>query len=243
MQLPHADTGGRTARLISPHASRLRERGGVLLMRHSAREFEPGRHDLLNPLTDEGRELSSRLGAALPDGLHLRGYASPAERCVETATLMLNAYEVSPGNTAGRTRPMEGLGVFYVLDQMKMFRALQSLGGLREFVSAWVNGELAADIVLPARQAVIGLLSALAARLDHPATAGKTRPSLDVCVSHDLTLQVVRSVLYEISAVDDGEVEFLDGLLLVNSVAGASVVTHDRTEQPLAELLGSAWPH
>ena len=30
----------------------------VLLMRHSAREFEPGRHDLENPLTDEGRDLA-----------------------------------------------------------------------------------------------------------------------------------------------------------------------------------------
>ena len=31
------------------------------LMRHSAREFEPGRHDLLNPLTDAGRALRARV--------------------------------------------------------------------------------------------------------------------------------------------------------------------------------------
>ena len=30
----------------------------VLLMRHSAREYAPGKHDLLNPLTDEGRVLA-----------------------------------------------------------------------------------------------------------------------------------------------------------------------------------------
>ncbi len=30
----------------------------VLLMRHSAREYAPGKHDLLNPLTDEGRSFA-----------------------------------------------------------------------------------------------------------------------------------------------------------------------------------------
>ena len=41
----------------------------VVLMRHSAREFAPGRHDLANPLTEEGRELARRLGERLPDDL------------------------------------------------------------------------------------------------------------------------------------------------------------------------------
>jgi len=231
MQLPHADTGVRTAKLIAPYAESLRKHGGVLLMRHSAREFEPGRHDLLNPLTDAGRELSAKLGKALPAGLNLRGYASPAQRCIETAQLMLAGYASDDRGLTGRTRPMEGLGVFYVLDQMKMFRALQAQGGLREFVSAWVAGALAADIVLPARQAVDGLLAALGSKLVVDAAA-ETKPSFDICVSHDLTLQVVRSVLYDIAAVDDGEVEFLDGLLFVATADGPVVVSHDH--QPLA---------
>ena len=62
----------------------------ALLMRHSAREFAPGRHDLENPLTDEGRELARQLGVGLPKNVLLRGYASPAERCLETAERMLD---------------------------------------------------------------------------------------------------------------------------------------------------------
>ena len=43
----------------------------VLLMRHSAREYAPGKHDLLNPLTDEGRDLARDMGKRLPKGLSL----------------------------------------------------------------------------------------------------------------------------------------------------------------------------
>ncbi len=239
MQLPHADTGGRTARLIAPYAGVLRKRGGVLLMRHSAREFEPGRHDLLNPLTDIGRELSNRLGAALPDGLTLQGYASPAERCLETAQLMLKSYEACNAGAIGRTRPMEGLGVFYVLDQRKMFRALQAAGGLREFVSVWVRGELAADIVLPARQAVAAVLTALVAKLPNGSAERSAKARFDVCVSHDLTLQVVRSVLYDVLASEDSDVEFLDGLLLFNTPSGPRIVTHDYPERSLSSIVGA----
>jgi len=45
----------------------------VALMRHSAREFEPGRHDLLNPLTEDGRRLAIRLGRRLAKSATLRG--------------------------------------------------------------------------------------------------------------------------------------------------------------------------
>ena len=62
----------------------------VLLMRHSAREYASGKHDLLNPLTDEGRGLARDMGERLPKGLVVRGYTSPAERCVETAGLIMS---------------------------------------------------------------------------------------------------------------------------------------------------------
>ena len=62
---------------------------GVLLMRHSAREFNRDINDLLNPLTDHGRQLAVAMGGALTADIQLRGYASPPERCVETAELLL----------------------------------------------------------------------------------------------------------------------------------------------------------
>ena len=89
----------------------------VALMRHSAREFDPAVHDLTNPLTEEGRECCLRFGKALPKDLTLRGYASPAVRCLETAELILASHREAGGEVT-RHRPVEALGVFYVLDQM-----------------------------------------------------------------------------------------------------------------------------
>jgi len=230
MQLPHAETGKRTALLVNEHAADVRKCGGVLLLRHSAREFEPGRHDLLNPLTQAGRDLALSLGRVLPDELRLRGYASPAERCMETAELMLSGYAAATSREVGRTRPMEGLGVFYVLDQMKMYRAMQAAGGLRGFVASWVANELSQDTVLPAQQAVAGLLNGLAQRLATTLGPGQ----LDVCVSHDLTLQVVRSVIYELLPTEDSEVEFLDALLLVQQQGEVVIVAHDYPARSLS---------
>ena len=78
---------------------------GVLLMRHSARTFDPAIHDLENRLTPHGRRLCEQFGLALPKDLALRGYASPPHRCMETAELALKAH-AEAGGDAGRTRPV-----------------------------------------------------------------------------------------------------------------------------------------
>ena len=62
----------------------------VLLMRHSAREYDPDINDLLNPLTDEGRAYSREFGKQLPKDVFVKGYASPPERCVETGELVVD---------------------------------------------------------------------------------------------------------------------------------------------------------
>ena len=178
----------------------------ALLMRHSAREFNPNVHDLVNPLTDEGRDLSRRLGEELPKSHTLRGYASPPERCIETGQLALLGH-ASKGGNATRVRPVEGLGVFYVLDQMKMFRALQEGNGMDGFIERWVRGELPRDAVIPADQAARLVLDIVAAKLDQPVAARQ----IDLCVTHDLTVHMVRDRLLGPST-DHGPVEFLDAL-------------------------------
>ncbi len=121
----------------------------VALMRHSAREFEPGRHDLLNPLTDAGRDFARAFGAALPKQLLVRGYTSPAQRCVETTELILQGH-ADAGGSITRSRPIEALGVFYVLDQMRMYRAMTADTGQVPFLASWFAGDVPADVMMPA---------------------------------------------------------------------------------------------
>ena len=179
----------------------------VLLMRHSAREFNAAVHDLENPLTDEGRELSQRLGRKLPKAYTLRGYASPAERCVETAQLCLDGH-AAEGGSVTRVRPVEGLGVFYVLDQMKMYRVMRDMGTLPQFVSAWSESTIPEDAVIPAQNAAQILMRLVTEKLNQPVA----EKQIDVCVSHDLSLYLVRDRLLRESS-EQGPVEFLDALV------------------------------
>lgn len=181
----------------------------VLLMRHSVREFEPGRHDLENPLTDEGRDLARRMGSRMDKRLRLRGYASPAERCMETTALILEGHR-DGGGTTTRYRPVEALGVFYVLDQMKMYRAMTEADAPFDFLERWYRGEIAADVMIPADIAARLAARVAAEKLEQPLGG----PQLDVCVSHDMTLYLVRDRLLGERRSEFGDVRFLDALIM-----------------------------
>ena len=180
----------------------------ALLMRHSARTFEPGLHDLDNLLTEEGRALCRRFGRKLPRNLTLRAYASPAQRCMETAQLILERHQAEGGSVT-RHRPVEALGVFYALDQMKMWKGMEAAGGMANYLRSWMAGAVPADAMMPAHWAARLVLRSMTEKLVAPVA----RPQLDLHVSHDMTLYLLRAVLLGEPA-DGPPVAFLDGLLV-----------------------------
>ncbi|MEE4301386.1 MAG: histidine phosphatase family protein [Pseudomonadales bacterium] len=225
--------GARTTALVAE----LREMGVgqvSLLMRHSAREYAPGRHDLENPLTEEGRRLAREFGLRLPPELVLRGYASPVPRCQDTAELIHAAHLEAGGRGSGGCRPVEALGVFYVLDQMRMFKAMSTAGeGLAAFVDGWMAGRVPEDVMMAPRLAAQTLLRLLVGRLDSQAGM----PALDLCVSHDLTLYLMRDVLLGLHR-GDGDVRYLDGLALWRDGDAVLAATHDAEATDVTALLG-----
>lgn len=200
----------------------------VLLMRHSAREYAPGKHDLLNPLTDEGRDFAREIGKRLPKDLVVRGYTSPAERCVETAGLIMSGHEAVGGQIL-RNRIVEALGVFYVLDQTKMFMAMRDAGGIVSFLQRWFDGGIARDILMPAD---------LAARLvggvakEKLSQAGD-HPQLDLLVSHDFTLYTIKDQLLKQGTQRYPDVHYLDGIAFFNRDGKAFIQSH---HEPAIEL-------
>lgn len=192
----------------------LREAGverASALVRHSAREFEPGRGDLENPLTDEGRVLARKFGEALPRDVFLRAYASPVERCMETAALTLEGHR-SRGGSAGRHRELEGLGVFYILDQRKMFRTMTSAQqGGRDFLRAWFDAALDPDTVMAPRQCAEVIVRLVLEKLRQGAREG---PSLDLCVTHDMNLHLIKDQVLGLRHEEHGPVAFLDGVVV-----------------------------
>ena len=180
----------------------------VVLMRHSARTFDRNIHDLLNPLTDHGRELSRNFGAALPKQARIRGYASPPERCMETAQLAI-AQHIEGGGEGLRTRPVEALGVFYALDQQKMWKGLSQAQGLADYVGQWFAGDVPADAMMPAPLAVDMVLRSLIPKLQ----TDDDQPHIDLCVTHDMTIFTMRHGV-GLEPTTGPNVEFLDGLVL-----------------------------
>ena len=194
----------------------------VVVIRHGAREFVAGRHDLENPLTDAGRAAAHAFGTGLPPGFALRGYASPVVRCHETAALALAGYQAG-GGAITRVRPMEGLGVFYTLDQMRMFRLMQAAGGLGGFVERWFAGSIPADVMLDADVAARAIARLLRDRLlaaTGPAVGGvavgepRAGAGLDLLVSHDITLALLRHQLLGQAWDAVAPVAFLDGIVV-----------------------------
>jgi phosphohistidine phosphatase SixA len=207
------------------------ERGvhhAVVLLRHSAREYHPAKHDLDNPLTDEGRALARRLGERLPKSHTLRGYASPPARCMETAELILFEH-ARRGGSATRHRPLEALGVFYVLDQMKMWRGMNQAGGLVPYMEQWFAGSVPADAMIAPQLAASLVLQVLAAKLAAPVT----EQQLDICVSHDMTLYLLRDRLLG-RPVGACEVDYLDGLVLFEDADGLRLAGQDGHEAAVA---------
>ena len=200
------DYGQATANMVNHHFGNGGQRG-VLLMRHSAREYNRDINDLLNPLTDHGRQLAVAMGSELTDAIQLRGYASPPERCVETAELVLKG----AAENMQSVRPLEALGIFYALDHIRMWKGMSMSGGLAAYLTQWFGDEIEADVMMPPKSAVAMILRVLRGKLDAPALAAK--PQLDLCVSHDMTVYTVRhgSGLEPIAAAP---VDFLDGLLM-----------------------------
>jgi hypothetical protein len=212
------DYGQATAKMVNDHFGNGGQRG-VLLMRHSAREYNRDINDLLNPLTDHGRELAVAMGSELTDAIELRGYASPPERCMETAELVLKG----AAENMQSVRPLEALGIFYALDHVRMWKGMSMSGGLAAYLTHWFGGELAVDVMMPPKSAVAMILRVLRGKLDASPLAAK--PQLDLCVSHDMTVYTVRhgSGLEPIAAAP---VDFLDGLLMYRDQGHLLLCSH-----------------
>ena len=221
------DYGLETVKMIKDRFAKGVDRG-ILLMRHSAREYRRDIHDLQNPLTEQGRDLALRMGNMLGPDFNMRGFASTAQRCVDTADLIMQGIGIDDDGESGKmrdTRVIEAFGVFYALDQVRMWKGLQVADGLDSFVAKWLEGEVAPDVMMPARVAVSQILSVMKGRL-MTIYPGKDRSqNLDHCVSHDMTLYLVRQAI-GLETTFEQPVNYLDGLLMFETDGELRVSSH-----------------
>lgn len=201
----------------------------ALLMRHSAREYGAEGHDHENLLTDEGRTLARNFGKALPRTLTLRGYCSPVERCRETAILILDGHQ-SKGGSVTRTRTIEALGNFYILDMMKLSRVLESCGGIYPLYDSWFAGKSDPDMLIPSQLTAQFLVQVAAEKLNRSVS----KPQLDLLVSHDMNLYPVREHLLGQSIAEFGTVEYLDAIAFYTIEGQLMMRSHHSSAIPIS---------
>jgi len=189
------------------------DRGVILLLRHSVRE--PIRHmadAMTAPLTDEGRalarELGRRLGGARPGGARpARFYHSPVPRCIDTARRMVEGI-AERGGRSETLGTREYLAAPYMRDPARAMGLFVELGGVG-FARSWCRGELEEAVIQDHRDAGRALLNDL---LDEH--QGSEPGTLDIHVTHDLTVAALLSLVYPVGDPDFPWPDYLDGAVL-----------------------------
>ncbi|MFU8817793.1 MAG: hypothetical protein ACNA7W_20800, partial [Pseudomonadales bacterium] len=101
------------------------------------------------------------------------------------------------------------------------------------YLGAWVRGEVPADSMMPAELAARLVLRVLAEKLRQPVA----EQQLDLCVSHDMTLYLLREVLLGEPAHGPA-VGFLDALVLYRDGDALWMTSHHGEPQRMGEELG-----
>jgi len=171
------------------------------------------RHPITDPsdptlaeLTEEGMAHARAFGARISGFRHLRLFHSPVKRCEQTAVCIAQgaAEKGLKVELCGREAT---LGVDYILDLNEAGR-LTLLHG-EHFVRLWFGGEIDRGIIRPARDIAIEKLEKITQRLADPMEQGAR---LDIHVSHDWNVLILREFMLGVRHEDTGWLTFLDGM-------------------------------
>ncbi len=186
-----------------------------MVIRHSER-FGGDIADHGDGLTPHGMVMARELGSRL-NGLGLRLYASPIQRCVDTARL------IAEGAGCGAEVVRSGLlGIpgTYVIDEPEVDRHLAAMG-LKGFAVSWLKGGISPKVMRPCPEGSEMLIRWICGNL-YSRSEG-----IDIYVGHDLFLTpvLVHYVGYDLEA--SGFLGFLDGFCLAQEGDGARLTFRD----------------
>lgn len=185
------------------------------VMRHAAR------HPIANPaepalaeITPAGAKAAEGFGARLAGFDRVRLFHSPVKRCAQTAECIARG-AAQAGLAAEVAGPQAALGIDYILDLAEAGRLTAQHGD--HFVRLWFTAQVPATVIRPPRGIAASMLELVAARLREPAAGGRR---LDLHVSHDWNVIILREHLLGVTHEDAGWLTFLDGVAFVAENGG-----------------------
>lgn len=175
----------------------------------------------LAEITPNGAAAAEAFGAQLTGFDCIRLFHSPVKRCLQTAACIAQGAQ-SIGCSVELVGPEDALGVDYILDLREAGR-LTVLHG-NHFVRLWFSGQVSPTVIRAARQIAARKLAFLTQRLQEPCAQGRR---LDLHVSHDWNIIVLRELLLSVRHEEAGWLTFLDGVAFSAHATGLQAVYRD----------------
>lgn len=178
------------------------------VLRHAARHpiIDP-REPLAAELTTEGKRDAETFGTKITGFDRVRLFHSPVKRCQQTAEGVA-AGAARAGLAVELIGPQPDLGVAYILDQVETGRMSDVHG--ENFVRLWFTNQVPVEFIERAPDIIRRKVAYIAARLGEPAPAAGRR--LDLHISHDWNVIILRELLLGVRHEEAGWAPFLDGV-------------------------------
>lgn len=199
------------------------ERSGpqAVILRHAERHHVPSVMESLSvSLTEKGRQDAYQTGASIEGVDVVCLFHSPAVRCKETAEALAEGF-LSAGGKVESTVETWDLCAPYLLDTMILKEADQQ--GYA-FMRSWFDGKFSPEWILPTPQAADMVLGSILEGL-----AGSDDRRLDVHVSHDWELVLLREELLGVRYEDAGWIEYLEGIWFSRQGGRYQAANRDRS--------------
>ncbi|MDQ5979853.1 MAG: Histidine phosphatase family protein [Verrucomicrobiota bacterium] len=203
--------------------STLRTGCAAAVLRHAARHpIKDPREPLLAELTEEGHRDAEAFGASLRGFDRVRLFHSPVKRCRQTAEGVA-AGAIRAGLGVEMAGAQTELGVAYILDQIETGR-MSGLHG-EHFVRLWFTNQVPEQLILRAPAIARRKLAYLRTRLAEPAEGGRR---LDLHISHDWNVLILRELLLGVRHEDAGWATFLDGVAFATEATALRAFYRER---------------
>lgn len=172
-------------------------------------------------LTPQGVTMAETFGTQIEGFDCVRLFHSPVKRCQQTAEAIARGV-ASRGGVAELIGPENALGIDYIVD-LKEAGRLTVLHG-DHFVRLWVSGQIPPTVIHAAERLAARKVEHLARRLEEPCARGRR---LDLHVSHDWNIIILRELLVGVRHEDVGWLDFLDGVAFSPVAGGLRAVYRD----------------
>jgi hypothetical protein len=216
--------------LLTAIASLSADAPAAAIMRHAARyEIADSAHPTLAEITPEGAAAAEEMGRRLSGFERVRLFHSPVKRCRQTADCLARGIRDVGIMVVDHVGSEKTLGVDYILDLREAGRLSDLLG--EHFVRLWMKKQISEAVVRAAKPIVEEKLAYLTSKLAEPSLNGRR---LDLHVTHDWNILILRELLLDLRHEEMGWLAFLDGLAFAMHAGQLEVVYLDhRRRQPL----------